>query len=70
MTKIPSYSEAKQVDLSKMGHLNWETFVHVREDNDIFLPLNNIVHSWWNETFERKKHASTEHQSITWPHDQ
>lgn len=76
MTKIPSYSEAKQVDLSAMPWGAWtefkgETFLYVRKDNDTFLPLNDIVPSWWNDTFEcKKKHASSEHQSITWPHNQ
>lgn len=48
MTKIPSYSEAKQVDLSAMPWSAWtefkgETFLYVRKDNDTFLPLNDIV---------------------------
>lgn len=43
MTKIPSYFEAKQVDLSAMPWSAWtefkgETFLYVRKDNDTFLP--------------------------------
>lgn len=50
MTKIPSYSEAKQLDLSAMPWGAWtkfkgETFLYVRKDNDTFLPLNDIVPS-------------------------